>query len=122
MYGLADASLKWYGRVKSFLLQNNGKMSVADPAVFYWHNGTVLLGILCVHVDDFLWAGVADFETDSANNLRLTFKTGKEETESFKYIGLGINQCDDDIIIDQESYINHLKATDVSPDRKKILL
>ena len=34
------------------------KMSVADPAVFYWHNGTVLLGIICVSVDDFLWAGV----------------------------------------------------------------
>ena len=50
----------------------------------------------------------------------MTFKISKEETESFKYIGLGINQCED-IIIDQESYINHLKPTDhdVSPDRKK---
>ena len=80
VYGLADASLKWYGRVKSFLFQNNGKMSVADPSVFYWHNGTVLLGIICVHVDDFLWAGVTDFENDIVNNLRLTFKIGKEET------------------------------------------
>ena len=39
---LAYASLKWYGHVKSFLLQNKGKMSVADPVVFYWHNGTEL--------------------------------------------------------------------------------
>ena len=62
VYGLAVASLKWYGRVKSFLLQNNGKMSVADLAVFYWHNGTVLPGIICVHVDDFLWEGVADLK------------------------------------------------------------
>ena len=103
MYGLADASLKWYDRVKSFLLQNKGKMSVADPAVFYWHNDTELLGIFSVHVDDFLWADVADFENDIVNNLGLTFKTGKEETESSKYVGLGINQCEDDIIIDQES-------------------
>ena len=110
MYGLNDASMKWYGRVKSFLLQNNGKMSVADPAVFYWHNGTVLLGIICVHV--------ADFENDIVSNLRLTFKNGKEETESFKYIGLGINQCEDDIIIDHESYINHLKPI-VYPLTKK---
>ena len=104
--------------VKSFLLPNKGKMSVADPAVFYWHNGTVLLGIICVHVDDFLWAGVADFEHDIVNNLMLTSKTGKEETESIKYVGLGINQCEDDIIIYQESYINHLKPTDVSTDRR----
>ena len=122
VYVLADASLKWYGRVESFLLQNKGKMSVADPAVFYWHNGTELLGIICVHVDDFRWAGVADVadsENDIVNNLRLTFKIGKGETESFKYIGLGINQFEDDVIIDQESYINQLKPTDVSPDRKK---
>ena len=119
VYGLADASPKWYGRVKSFLLQNKGKMSVANPAVFYLHYGTELLGIICVHVDDFLWAGVADFENDIANNLRLTFKIGEEETESLKYIG--INQCEDDVIIDQESYINHLKPIDVSSDRKKIL-
>ena len=118
VYGLADASLKWYGRVKSFLLQNKGKISVADPAVFYWHNGTELLGIICVHVHDFLWAGVADFENGIVDNLRMTFKIGKEETERFKYIGLGINQCEDDIIIDQESYINHLKPIDVSPDIK----
>ena len=91
-------------------------MSAADSAVLYWHNGTVLL---CVHDDDFLWAGVADFENDIVNNLRLTFKIGKEETESFKHIGIGINQCEDDIIIDQESYINHLKPIDVSPERKK---
>ena len=40
---------------EEFSVANNGKMSVADPVVFYWHNGTVLLGIICVHVDDFLW-------------------------------------------------------------------
>ena len=51
----------------------------------------MLIGIICVHVDDFLWAGVADFENDIVNNLRLTFKIGKEETERFKYIGLNIN-------------------------------
>ena len=67
-------------------------MSVADPAVFCWHNGTELQGIICVHVDDFLWAGVAEFEYDIVNNLRLIFKISKEETESLKYIGLGINQ------------------------------
>ena len=82
----------------------------------------MLLGIICAHVDDFLWVGVADFENEIINNLKLTFKIGKEEFESFKYIGLGINQCKDDIIIDQESYVNLLKPTDVYPDRKKILL
>ena len=74
----------------------------------------MLPGIICVHVDDFLWAGVADFENDIVNNLSLTFKIGKEETERVlnKH-----NQCEDDITIDNESYINHLKPIDISPDR-----
>ena len=58
-------------------------MSVAYPAVFYWHDGTELLGIISVHVDDFLSTGVADFENNIVNNLRLTFKIGKEENWGF---------------------------------------
>lgn len=36
VYGLADASLYWYNRVKEIVLKAGGKMSKVDPAVFYW--------------------------------------------------------------------------------------
>ena len=58
VYGLSDASLKWYQRVKNFLLSTDGNMSKVDPAVFCWHNGDrCLSGVLACHVDDFLWGG-----------------------------------------------------------------
>ncbi len=36
VYGLADASLYWYNRVKEIVMRSVGTMSQVDPAVFYW--------------------------------------------------------------------------------------
>ena len=46
VYGLADASLKWYEKVKKTLKECGGQVSKTDPAVFYWHNSNGLDGIL----------------------------------------------------------------------------
>ncbi|CAC5415686.1 unnamed protein product [Mytilus coruscus] len=62
VYGLADASLKWYEKVKTTLLDCGGTVSKFDSAVFYWYNEKCLTGVLTVHVDDFLWAGSSSFE------------------------------------------------------------
>ena len=35
VYGLSDASLSWYNRVKEVLEQCNVKVSKVDPAVFF---------------------------------------------------------------------------------------
>ncbi|CAC5386684.1 unnamed protein product [Mytilus coruscus] len=67
VYGLADASLKWYEKVKKTLNECGGTESKIDPAVFYWHDSNGLVRVLAVHVDDFLWAGTNLFETEIKN-------------------------------------------------------
>ena len=58
VYGLADASLYWYNKVKETMLGTVGKMTQVDPAVFYWLDEQLkVAGVLACHVDDFLWAG-----------------------------------------------------------------
>ncbi|XP_057305375.1 uncharacterized protein LOC130642303 [Hydractinia symbiolongicarpus] len=37
VYGLSDASLKWYQRGKNTILTLRGKVSHVDPAFFTWH-------------------------------------------------------------------------------------
>ena len=56
-YGLVNASRKWYNKVKSVLLSLNLKMSKGDPSLFYYYQNDKLLGIVAIHVNDFLWAG-----------------------------------------------------------------
>ena len=40
VYGLSDASLYWYKRVKSVMLEHGGSISKLDPTVFYWCDDT----------------------------------------------------------------------------------
>ncbi|CAG2196706.1 unnamed protein product [Mytilus edulis] len=58
VYGLSDASLSWYNRVKEVLEQCKVSVSKVAPDVFYWKNNKGSLeGVLTCHVDDFLWGG-----------------------------------------------------------------
>ena len=119
VYGLSDASLKWYNRVKMFMVKEGLKVSIADPAVFYKYNNGSLEGFLAVHVDDFYWAGTKHFEKTVISRLRSTFKVGKEKSEDFTYVGLSVNQDKHGITLDQVSYIGSLKKIQVPSDSKE---
>ncbi|CAG2217386.1 unnamed protein product [Mytilus edulis] len=84
VYGLADASLKWYEKVKKTLNECGG---------------TNL------------------FETEIISKIREKFSVGKEASESFKYLGLGLSHADDKIILSQTDYVEVLKT--ISIDRKR---
>ena len=112
VYGLTDASLRWYDRVVDFMCSAKGRKSILDPAVFYWSNGTQIIGLVAVHVDDFIWCGTQDFETSVIGNLRNTFLVGKEEMQCFQYLGIQLKQSLMGISIDQYHYIDSLKEID----------
>ncbi|VDH90020.1 Hypothetical predicted protein [Mytilus galloprovincialis] len=65
VYGLQDASLKWYEKVKKTLNKCGGTESKVDPAVFYWYNSNGLDGVFAVPVDVFFL-----FETEVISKIR----------------------------------------------------
>ena len=78
VYSLSDASLYWYDRVKSVMIDMGANMSKVDPAVFYWLNEKrEVIGIVASHVDDFIWSGRPDFEKSVVDKIRTTFCVGK---------------------------------------------
>ncbi|VDI53393.1 Hypothetical predicted protein [Mytilus galloprovincialis] len=119
VYGLVDASLKWYEKVKATLLDCGGTVSKIDSAVFYWYNEKGLTGVLAVHVDDFLWAGSSAFEKTVVSRIRDMFKVGKESCESFKYLGLDLSQENETIVLSQQDYVRMLKTVLIDKDRVK---
>ena len=46
LYGLGDASRKWYLKVKNILLRLGVKMSIYDEALFYYHVKGILHGLI----------------------------------------------------------------------------
>ena len=109
IYGLGDASRKWYNSVKAYLLSIGLVMSKADPALFYYHNDNNLIGMIAIHVDDFLWSGTTDFERNFISKLRNMFVIGKENQSIFKYLGINLIEKDSDITIDQINYSDNIK-------------
>ena len=119
IYGLKDASKTWYLSVKEKFIELGAKPSRYDPAVFIWHQNGALKGILCAHVDDFLFGGTQEFLDSVINPVREKFLVGSEYITAFRYLGLNIQQLDDhSILIDQISYINMIKEIDVKKERK----
>lgn len=117
VYGLSDASLSWYNRVRALMVECGATVSKVDPAVFYWVDSSdQVYGILACHVDDFIWGGDQEFE-DIISKIKSTFKVGKESDNSFKYCGIDL-LCDDNVIyLSQDSYTDGLSVIDITATR-----
>ena len=93
IYGLSDASLKWYLRVKNSVNSNSGTISKVDPSLFLWYNESdELIGYILGHVDDFLFAGNKDFH--------------KTIITKFNYLGLNVT-TNSTITLYQYQYIQN---------------
>ena len=72
IYGLTDASLKWYSRMK--FISKSGCILKIDPTLFIWYdkNGN-FQGFILVHVDDFPFAGSDNFHKSIIRKLKQHF-------------------------------------------------
>ena len=109
VYGLADASRTWYLRVKKELTKLGVIPSKYDEAIFYWKTSKGLEGLLCCHVDDFLWGGTERFKEEVVEKTKETFEISKEDKGNLKYIGLDLKQSTDKITVSQKKYIQGLE-------------
>ena len=118
VYGLNDASLHWYRKVKCVMAETGGKVSKLDPSVFYWSDKTGnLTGVLTCHVDDFIWGGASDFEKTVINHIREALKVGKENSVAFQYCGMNLVFDNDLICLDQNRYAENLSFINIDRDQ-----
>ena len=120
LYGLCDASKMWYTRIKTSLLRLGFEISKLDPAVFYYKNKkNEIIGLVGVHVDDFIHCGSDSFNKYVILPLMEEFKVGKNEKGSFMYTGFKITQDSDGIVLDQTDYVKNLEVVDIEPARAR---
>ena len=78
-------------------------------------------GILCCHVDDFVWGGTKNFKNKVIKLLKDTFSISLEKGETFKYLGLDVCQNDNVITLHQIPYISELSWCNVEKSRWRLL-
>ena len=98
---------------KCIFLANGGKVSEIDPSMFIWHENNSLVGVIIVHIDDFLFACNEKFQNTVIANFRQTFAIGKEKSKQFKCVGLNLCYQEDKITIDQKEYIKNLECVNI---------
>ena len=108
LYGLKDASRKWYLRVVTKLKELDFQTSKYDSGLFFLIKDGELIGIVALHVDDFLHAGNQYFNSTILTQLLGCFKVGKSEEREFMYTGFYLKQSNDGIQIDQNKYVQNV--------------
>ena len=61
-------------------------------------------------MDDFCWGGSKIFRQSVIENIKSTFVIKSEEVTKFKYVGLDIEQKEEEIMISEDKYVETLKA------------
>ena len=118
LYGLKDASRQWYLRLKKTLEANGFKKCIYDGGLFFLvDKNNNIKGMVGVHVDDFLSAGVVDFMINIVPKVLEAFIIGKTENQSFAYTGFKLSQDNTGILLDQTEYVQNLEILDLDTNR-----
>ena len=119
LYGLKDASRKWYFRVLKKLKELGFKTSHYDSGLFYLIKDDTLIGMIALHVDDFLHAGSNYFNAVIMPQLLSCFKVGKSESRDFLYTGFRMCQTTEGVEIDQKNYVDKVSIPKIDLDQLK---
>ena len=113
--------MQFFFKCKEELLKLGCNQSTHDPALFFKKNhANELIGIIVLHVDDFLHAGNEMFEQTVSEKLADVYTMGKVEEKKFTYVGFDINQTTEGITIDQSQYAKEkIDNLIIDPDRAK---
>ena len=67
-----------------------------------------------MHVDDFLWTGSKMIKSMVIDQVTQKFRCGKDMDNTFRYIGLNIEQNENEIHLQQHEYTEELKQVNRS--------
>ena len=83
LYGLDDASRKFWLKVKETLIKLGLKTLPGDEAFYYENKNGKLLGAVLSHVDDFIIAGEDEFVARIVKGVSDEFTVSKTEEDEF---------------------------------------
>ena len=126
IYGTNDASRAWYLAIRDMLLKQDWKPLSFEPASFVRRNTSgKLIGLMCLHVDDFL---MAVDEKDSEGKLLTRRLAGAVDLGSLKNCGKeAVSFCgreyrqsaDFSVVVTMDKYLQTMSPTRVARSRAK---
>ncbi|MCH84640.1 retrovirus-related Pol polyprotein from transposon TNT 1-94, partial [Trifolium medium] len=103
LYGLKQASRKWYEKLTSLLIQEGYKQSTADYSLFTLHSDTNFTALL-VYVDDIILAGTSLLEFERIKGILDAHFKIKDLGVLKYFLGLEVAQSREGITVSQRKY------------------
>ena len=117
LYGLNESSRLWYKTIKDYLISVGCQVAHLDKGLFSYYLNNKLQGIVCIHVDDLLYAGSSNFIKNIIQSTMKKFKISKVGFKVFKYLGWNITQEEDHVFVDQKDYSKGIKPINLPCDK-----
>ena len=110
LYGLDDASRKFWLRVRDvFLNKLKLKTVEGDKAFYYCNLDGDFHGAVLTHVDDFEVTGTTDFVEEIISMVEKELTISKVEEDIVRYTGLDVKMIADGIEISMDKYSKSLQ-------------
>ena len=109
MYGLDDASRKFYLKVKETLQELGLKTIPGDEAFYYENRNGKLMRMNLSHVDDFTIAGDIEFVQRIVKGIQERFTVSKIEEDKFRFKGLDVKAENGKIQVSMEDYADSVE-------------
>ena len=112
LYGLDDASRKFWIRVKEIFHAEGLQKVTGDEAFYFKHHNGSLIGMILTHVDDFSMAGTKEFLTNIIEVIRANLTVSKVEVDSFRFTGIDVSKVENTIVISMKDYADSIDYID----------
>jgi len=116
VYGLRNAPRAWFERIKRDLLKLGTRQHQLDSCLFLIFEGTRLVGLVGVYVDDCLMCGDSTSKAWKTfiDKFKNTYTWSPWETRDFMFTGTHIRQSEDGTIkLTQEDFAKGLRQVEV---------
>ena len=105
LYGLDDASRKFWRRVKEVFAKIGMNVMEGDESFYYLHDKGFLKGAVITHVDDFTVAGTSSFIEEVLDIVERELTISKIKRDNFRFTGLDVSTKEDGIEIKMADYM-----------------
>ena len=116
LYGLDNASRKFWLKVKEVFLDLGLRVMDRDEAFYYLHEDSDLKGVVQTDINDFFLAGTPEFVEMVIQGLSESLIVSKEKRGRFQFTALDVQKHEDGVVLLMEDYISSLE--DINEIRK----